>query len=123
MAFTCPSPPSAATNRVLPGPVPVRPHRRLMRSGFSLVELFAVVAILGTLLSLILPAVQRVRESSRRSQCVNNLKNMGAALANHDLVTLLHAEAGRQVRRHVLVPFLVAARRRVSTQAQKKQEP
>ena len=84
MAFTCPSPPSAATNRVLPGPVPVRPHRRLMRSGFSLVELFAVVAILGTLLSLLLPAVQRVRESSRRSQCVNNLKNMGAALANHE---------------------------------------
>jgi hypothetical protein len=44
------------------------------------------VAILGTLVSLMLPAVQSVRESSRRSQCVNRLKNMGDALANHESV-------------------------------------
>jgi prepilin-type processing-associated H-X9-DG protein len=66
--------------------VPARLHRRPLRPGFSLVELFAVVAVLGTLVSLMLPAVQNVRESSRRSQCVNRLKNMGDALANHESV-------------------------------------
>lgn len=53
-------------------------------SGFSLVELLAVVAILGTLVSLTLPAVQTARESARRAACSNNLRQMGIALINYE---------------------------------------
>jgi len=54
------------------------------RAGFSLVELLAVVAILGTLVSLSLPAVQSARESARRNGCSNNLRQMGIALTNYE---------------------------------------
>ena len=54
------------------------------RGGFSLVELLAVVAILGTLLSLSLPALQSVRESARRAACGNHLRQMGIALVNYE---------------------------------------
>lgn len=67
------------------------PHRPDSRSasgrrpgGFSLVELLAVVAILGTLVSLTLPAVQKARESSRRAACSNNLRQMGIALISYE---------------------------------------
>lgn len=53
-------------------------------AGFSLVELLVVVAILGTLISLTLPAVQSARESGRRAACSNNLRQMGIALANYE---------------------------------------
>jgi prepilin-type N-terminal cleavage/methylation domain-containing protein len=59
-------------------------RRRSARSGFSLVELLAVVAILGTLVSLSLPAVQNARESARRSACSNNLRQMGIAILNYE---------------------------------------
>ncbi len=52
--------------------------------GFSLVELLAVVAILGTLVSLSLPAVQSARESARRAACSNNLRQMGIAILNYE---------------------------------------
>jgi prepilin-type N-terminal cleavage/methylation domain-containing protein len=54
------------------------------RRGFSLVELLAVVAILGTLVSLSLPALQSAREAARRAACSNQLRQMGIALVNYE---------------------------------------
>lgn len=85
---------------------------RRSRRGFTLIELLVVIAIIAILIALLLPAVQQARESARRTQCSNNLKQIGLAIHNyHDThnrfpLSSIDATLGRSGIFASILPFL-----------------
>jgi prepilin-type N-terminal cleavage/methylation domain-containing protein/prepilin-type processing-associated H-X9-DG protein len=73
--------------------------RRHIGAGFTLIELLVVISIIGVLIALLLPAVQSARESGRRAQCSNNMKQLGIALYAYESANRLLPAAGESVKK------------------------
>ncbi len=85
-------------------------RRRCAWRGFTLVELLVVIAIIGILVALLLPAIQAAREAARRTQCVNNLKQIGLAVQNyhdvHDALPPMRVADHQQTWLALILPHL-----------------
>jgi prepilin-type N-terminal cleavage/methylation domain-containing protein/prepilin-type processing-associated H-X9-DG protein len=77
------------------------------RPGFTLVELLVVIAVIGTLVALLLPAVQAARESARRSQCSNQLKQIGLGILNYESTHRVFPPTFTRGPDHHLLTFLL----------------
>ena len=64
------------------------------KKGFTLIELLVVIAIIAVLIALLLPAVQQAREAARRTQCKNNMKQMGLGIANYESTNKVYPSSG-----------------------------
>ena len=83
---------------------------RAVRSGFTLIELLVVIAIIGILVSISLPAVQRIRESARRTECGNNMRQLGIALQSYHAAKRSYPLGGQYATGHswgsYILPYL-----------------